>query len=203
MAATILSALRIEDVKTARLLGEAVLRSDGKTKQLWRMAWNELPEIKNLIAQEHGRIYLIVKQTAAGNEILKIGKSECRGGMKTTFSFYQGGLGGSPSLRTFGIHHLINDELQRGNRIEIHGIWTKPISVMVPGLFGETEEMVCPSIHSMEDKCRSEYHTIYGHYPPWNFQENAIPWPEKIAELYKQQVQARGKQTNDEEATET
>jgi len=192
MAATIPSALRIEDVKTAMLLGEAVIRSDGKTKQLWKMEWNESEEVKRLISLEYGRIYLIVKQTDSGNEILKIGKSECRGGMKTTLAFYQGGLCGSPSIRTFGIHHLIHDELQRGNRIEIHGIWTKPVSVMVPGLFNETEEFVCPSIHSMEDKCRSEYHTIYGHYPPWNFQENSIPWPEKIAELFKQQVQTRG-----------
>jgi hypothetical protein len=58
--------------------------------------------------------------------------------------------------------------------------------------FDETEEFVCPSIHSMENKCRTEYKTIYGTYPPWNFQENATPWPVTILDKYKIQVQNRG-----------
>lgn len=185
--------ISIESVSTCTKIGSCILREDDKTKQLWKMQYLEGAETKELIKQDFGRIYLIVRKNANGNEILKIGKSECKGGMKTTFSFYQGGLGGSPSLRTFGIHHLIYQELKKENEIEIYGIWSKPVKVMVPGLYEESEEFLCPSIHSMEEKCRNDYKKTYGCYPPWNFQENVQSWPEDILNLYKQQVQNRGK----------
>lgn len=184
------NSLRIESVKTCQRLGECILRTDSKTKQLWKMQWQD--DAKEMISSDFGRIYLIVKRNGVDNEIMKIGKSECRGGMKTTFAFYQGGLGGSPSIRTFGIHHLIYDELVANNQIEIYGIWSRPVKVMVPGLYSETEEMICPSIHSMENKCRNEYKDIYDRYPPWNFQENAMAWPASILDKYKEQVQNRG-----------
>ena len=119
---------------------------------------------------------------------MNICKSECKGGMKGTFSFYQGGLNGSPSIRTFGIHHLIKQELDNGNKIEIYGIWSKPVKINVPGLFEETEMEVTPSIHCMEDKCRNDYKIIMKDYPPWNFQERGISWPNDILEQYKTQV---------------
>lgn len=194
----IINHINIESVKTCTKLGSCVLRGeDNKTKQLWKVVYND--NVKDLITSDYGRIYLIVKKNETGNEIMKIGKSECKGGMKNTFAFYQGGLGGSPSLRTFGIHHLIYNELIKHNQIEIYGIWSKPVKVMVPGLYDESEEFICPSIHSMEDKCRNEYKNVYGKYPPWNFQENVQSWPEDILEKYKMQVQERGnKTTNDE-----
>ena len=49
---------------------------------------------KNIQKKENGRIYFIV----IDNEIYKIGSSECKGGIKNTFAFYEGGLGGSPSI---------------------------------------------------------------------------------------------------------
>ena len=115
--------LTIDDVKTCTKVGECVLREDTKTKQLWKMSYIENDEVCSLIKKDNGRIYFIVRRNEYNNEILKIGKSECKGGMKSTFSFYQGGLGGSPSLRTFGIHHLIYNELKNNNKIEIYGIW--------------------------------------------------------------------------------
>lgn len=184
--------LTIEDVKTCTKLGECVLREDTKTKQLWKMSYIENEEVNSLIKKDNGRIYLIVRRSESASEILKIGKSECKGGMKTTFAFYQGGLGGSPSVRTFGIHHLIYNELKNSNKIEIYGIWSNPVKVMVPGLYGETEELICPSIHSMEEKCRKDYKDTYGCYPPWNFQENGKSWPDDILQMYKNQVQERG-----------
>lgn len=184
--------LTIEDVKTCTNLGECVLREDTTTKQLWKMSYIKNEEVNSLIKKDNGRIYLIVRRNESAAEILKIGKSECKGGMKTTFAFYQGGLGGSPSLRTFGIHHLIYNELKNSNKIEIYGIWSTPVKVMVPGLYDETEELICPSIHSMEEKCRKDYKDTYGCYPPWNFQENGKSWPDDILQMYKNQVQERG-----------
>ena len=180
--------LTIESVKTAIKIGTCVAYT-GEAKRLWSMNWDNthLDKIKS----NAGRIYLIVTREEGGNGVIKkIGKSECKGGMKNTFAFYQGGLGGSPSIRTFGIHHLISTEIKE-NAVEIWGIWSKPVKVQVPGLFEVTEMMVTPSIHCMEDACRNDYKEIMGEYPPWNFQERGTPWPEDVQIAYKEQVANR------------
>ena len=162
----------------------------GGCKRNWVMKWD--PTHTQRIKDNAGRVYVILSRDVQGvPTIKKIGKSECKGGMKTTFAFYQGGLGGSPSIRTFGIHLLIANELNIGNAIEIWGIWTNPITIKVSGLFEEEEQVVYPSIHSMEDKCRRDYQTAVGNYPPWNFQERGAPWPEFVQLEYKKQVASR------------
>ena len=198
---TLPTIINSQNIKNFTKIGTCAIRNDGKTNQLWKMEWNK--DHDTLIKQNNGRIYLIVKKNEYGiDEIMKIGKSECKGGMKNTFAFYQGGLGGSPSIRTFGIHHLIYNELVANNSIEIYGIWNSPVEVQVPGLFGETTEFICPSIHAMEEKCRNDYKNVYGKYPPWNFQENAISWPNEILEKYKSQVQNRGTTTQNNNTQE-
>ncbi len=184
------------DLVNATKLGQFVKKVGDKGLSTWDIIW--LPEVNHLIKQENGRIYFIV----VDNIIKKIGCSECKGGMKTTFAFYKGGLGGSPSLRTFGIHHLIYDELLANRNVELYGMWNKSIKVQVQGLFGEEEQEIYPAIRSMEDKCRLEYKQVYGKYPEWNFQENAEQWPTHIQELYKAQVQQRGKKKNEESKQE-
>ena len=174
------------DLVNATKLGRFVKKEIGKGLATWDIQWES--EVSNLIKQENGRIYFII----VDNQIKKIGCSECKGGMKTTFSFYKGGLGGSPSLRTFGIHHLIFDELNQNRNVELYGMWNNPIKVKVQGLFGEEEQEIFPAIRSMEDKCRLEYKEVYGRYPDWNFQENAEQWPSNIQDKYKEQVQQRG-----------
>ena len=183
--------LTIESVKTARLVGRCVLRgAENKTKQLWKMQW--VPEHKELVKGNAGRIYLLVSRTKDKPGVIKkIGKSECKGGMATTMAFYQGGLGGSPSVRTFGIHHLITKELKAGNEFEIWGIWSSPVKVQVPGLFDTAEMLVTPSIHCMEDKCRQDYKKIMGDFPPWNYQERGAAWPKDIYEMYQKQIASR------------
>ena len=188
------SPLTIEGVKTALKIGTCVLDASDYNR-LWTMNWDQ--QYKEKIADNAGRIYLIVSRLPSSSNALapgiikKIGKSECRGGMKSTFSFYQGGLGGSPSIRTFGIHHLIAEELKTGNDVEIWGIWSAPVAALVPGLFDTIELFVTPSIHTMEERCRNDYKAIMNDYPPWNFQERAKAWPENINILYKQQVANR------------
>jgi flagellar biosynthesis GTPase FlhF len=181
--------LTIESVKTAIKIGTCV-HYTGKANRLWCMNWDS--DHMNKVKSDAGRIYLIVSREEGGEGVIKkIGKSECKGGMKNTFGFYEGGLGGSPSIRTFGIHHLISTEIKEEKTIEIWGIWSKPVKVQVPGLFDVTEMMVTPSIHCMEDACRNDYKKIMGEYPPWNFQERGAPWPEDVQIAYKEQVANR------------
>ena len=174
------------DLAYAVKLGKFIKKASEKVLSKWDIQWES--GVESLIKQENGRIYFIF----VNNEIFKIGCSECKGGMKTTFAFYKGGLGGSPSLRTFGIHLLIHEQLEAGKNVELYGMWNDAIKVKVKGLFGEKEEVIYPSIKSMEDTCRNNYKEVYNKYPPWNFQENAEQWPLHIQELYKAQVQQRG-----------
>jgi len=187
--------LTIESVKTACLVGRCVLRgAENKTKQLWKMQW--VPEHKELVRKNDGRVYLMVARAPDAQGIIKkIGKSECKGGMYNTLSFYQGGLGGSPSVRSFGIHHLIAKELQAGNQFEIWGIWSMPVAIRVPGLFAVTEMFVTPSIHSMETKCCEDYKGVMGDFPPWNYQERGASWPKDIYSLYQKQIASRSRRS--------
>lgn len=142
---------------------------------------------KNIQKKENGRIYFIV----IDNEIYKIGSSECKGGIKNTFSFYEGGLGGSPSIRTLGIHLLIQENLTLGKTIQIYVLFIEPIKVIITGLLSSIEKITYPQIKEMEDLCRKDYKKIYGKYPIWNYQENSEEWPQYIKLAYKQQVNNR------------
>jgi len=137
--------------------------------------------------KENGRIYFII----VDDKIYKIGSSECKGGIKTTFAFYEGGLGGSPSIRTFGIHLLIQEQLNLGKTIKIYALFNEPIKVTINGLSSSVEKITYPQIKEMEDLCREDYKKIYGKYPQWNFQENVEEWPEHIKLAYKEQVNNR------------
>ena len=184
----------IENVTTATKLGSCALYN-GTCKRLWNVVWD--PSEMELVKSEKGRIYLIVSrandQESLG-EIKKIGKSECKGGMKKTFAFYQNGISGSPSIRTFGIHHLITAELKAGKIVEIWGIWSpQPIEMEINGLLGTQTKLVYPSIHIMEELCRIDYKNATRTLPPWNFQERGQPWPDWVQQSFKQQVAGRGK----------
>lgn len=193
---SVLNCVHSEHVTMAIKIGKCISNLKPKSKRFWQMEWD--PEYENKIKDNAGRIYLIVSRMPSQDGIespgviMKIGKSECRGGMKSTFSSYQSALVGSPSIRSFGIHHLIYNEMSKGNQVEIYGIWSKPVKSFIPGLFENEEMDVTPSIHRMEEKCRNDYKKIMGNYPPWNFQERGEQWPNNILELYKEQVSQRG-----------
>ena len=142
---------------------------------------------KEIQKKENGRIYFII----INDEIYKIGSSECKGGIKNTFGFYEGGLGGSPSIRTFGIHQLIQEQLNLGKIIKIYALFIEPIKVTIQGIVSSVERITYPQIKEMEDLCRKDYKKIYGKYPQWNFQENVEEWPEHIKLAYKEQVNNR------------
>lgn len=168
-------------------IGHLVANTSG-SKNKWKVCYTC---DKKFQKQENGRIYLLV----VNDEIYKIGSSSCIGGIKTTFSFYEGGLGGSPSIRTFGIHMLLQNELDKGSNIKIYSLFNEAIEVVVKGLTSEEKKITYPDIKVMEELCRKNYKEVYGKYPLWNFQENGEKWPDWINEAYKEQVNNRGKGT--------
>ena len=173
----------VTSIPNIKYIGD-IISKDTKSKGKWKVDYKCTKETQK---QENGRIYFIV----VNGIIYKIGSSSCEGGIKTTFAFYEGGLGGSPSIRTFGIHLLIQKELDAGNLIQIYTLFIEPITIHISGISSTKEVTTYPDIKVLEDLCREDYKLICGKYPQWNFQENAEKWPEEINQAYVQQVNAR------------
>ena len=175
--------INVSEIKDIIYIGN-IVEKNTQSKGKWKL---EYSCDKNIQKKENGRIYFIV----VNGEIYKIGSSECKGGIKNTFSFYEGGLGGSPSIRTFGIHLLIQEQLNLGKIIQIYALFIESIKVTIKGLLSSIEKITYPQIKEMEDLCREDYKKVYGKYPKWNFQENVEEWPQHIKLAYKAQVNNR------------
>ena len=130
------------------------------------------------LKDDSGRVYLIV----VDGVIYKIGGSQCKDGIKGTWSFYCGGMTGSPSVRTYGIPILIREKLDNGSKVELYMIPSEKVFAPVKGLFGEEDGKVGIDFKAIEDKCKKDYKSIVGDYPKWNFQERNQPWPRYIQE---------------------
>lgn len=177
--------MNIKDVKTAFKIADVVL--DKKHKQN-HIKINFLPEIideegekleKSILKNNAGRVYIIV----VDGIIKKIGGSQSKGGIKATLSFYQSAMQGGPSLRSYGIHLLITEALEKGKKVEIYMITSQSVKASVKGLFSE-EKKNTNVFKEMENKCKEDYKKIEGDFPEWNYQERAVPWPKKIHESY-------------------
>ena len=175
--------INFEDDENIIDIGDVIEKNTG-ARAKWMIEYKCDKSIKK---KENGRIYLIV----VDGFIYKIGSSESKGGIKNTFSSYEGGLGGSPSLRTFGIHLLIQEELDAGKKIQIYALFIEPIIVTIRGLSSSSQVKTYPQIKEMEDLCREDYKKYHGKYPRWNFQENGDEWYERIQLAYKEQVNNR------------
>ena len=177
--------MNIKDIKTAFKVADVVL--DKKHKQNY-IKINYLSEItdekgekieKSILQNNAGRVYIIV----VDGIIKKIGGSQSKGGIKATLSFYQSAMQGGPSLRSYGIHLLITEALEKSKKVEIYLIPSKIVKASVKGLFSE-EKKSTNVFKEMENKCKEDYKKIEGDFPEWNYQERAVPWPKKIHESY-------------------
>ena len=168
--------MKIEDVKTAVHVADVVARND-KNKNKIKMKWsNEVP--LSFLKNNNGRVYLIV----VDGIIYKIGGSQCKGGIKGTWSFYCGAMNGSPSVRTYGIPVLIRECLDVGQKVSVWMINSESVIAPVLGLFGSAEQKVGIDFKAIEDKCKNDYLEIVGDYPVWNIQEANKSWPRYIQE---------------------
>lgn len=179
--------MKIKEVKTAFKVADAILDKKHAIRHIKFVFLDEIFDehgkkiSKSILRDDSGRIYIIVSHGI----IKKIGGSQCKGGIKTTMSFYQGGMQGGPSIRTFGIHLLIKEELEKGKKIEIYMITSKKIKMKVKGLFKE-EYMKASSFKEMEDKCKKDYKGVEGKLPPWNFQERGEVWRQDILRAHSE-----------------
>lgn len=186
--------MNIKDVKTGFKIAEVVL--DKKHRQN-HIKINFLPEIidekgriseNSILKSNTGRVYIIT----VDGIIKKIGGSQSKGGIKATLSFYQSAMQGGPSLRSYGVHLLIKESLEKGSRVEIYMIISQGVKAPVKGLFSE-EKMKVSAFKEMENKCKKDYKSVEGDLPEWNFQERGVPWPKKIHQSYVRFLTARVK----------
>jgi hypothetical protein len=177
--------MKISDVKTAKKVASAYLktkhiqrgRNKGKISSMWSLDWCIDADLQK---DERGRVYLFVSD----EEIMKLGGSQGKGGIKSTMSFYITALSGNPSLRSFGIHKHIEQELLKGRKVDVYCLWGSQITSKVPGLFDSTSMIVSP-FKEMERNCVDDYKSnTDGHLPKWNYQENGEKWPSEIRDEY-------------------
>lgn len=147
--------------------------------------WNIVYDInidKKLLTNDSGRVYIIT----SNGIIKKIGGSQSKGGIKSTLGPYKSAMKGNPSLRSFGIHKLVENEINNGNIVEIYLIISAEIEITaeIKGLFNTEVKIISP-FHDMENKCKYDYKSIVGKYPEWNYQENGKKWPTDIREQYE------------------
>ena len=134
---------------------------------------------RNLIKKEGGRVYLI----CVNDVIYKIGYSRVKSGMKGTLGAYEGSMGGKPGINRYGIHILINNELNKGNDVSIYVKYSPVIKLEKPimGLNKKHKKIETSLAHEFEDICKKDYNDFEkGRFPKWNFQENREQWPKEI-----------------------
>lgn len=168
--------MNIDQVNTAILVGKISILN-GNDKKYWQTDWDVTK--KEIINDTSGRVYLITSDGI----IKKIGGSQDKGGLLGTFLWYENSaLNGRPSIRTYGTHMLIHNELVNGKNVEIYMIKSEKVMASVKGLFGEITKFVNTDFKEMENICKKDYKDLYGNYPEWNFQENKTQWPLIISE---------------------
>jgi hypothetical protein len=168
--------MNINKVTTAIKVGKSV-RIHNNSKKNWGIIWDENSE--DVINNKSGRVYLIV----SNGEIKKIGGSQDKGGIKGTLKWYSdSALTGGPSVRTYGIHMFITEELDNGNDVEFYVITSEKVILPVKGLFNEELVFTNVNFKSMENKCKEDYIGVMGELPKWNIQERAESWPIYIRE---------------------
>jgi hypothetical protein len=167
--------MNIDLVATATKVGTFVINNNPKTKATLKVEWEDLD--KSILQNDSGRVYLLV----VDNVIRKIGGSVSKGGIKATMSFYASGNCGRPSIRSYGICVLIENELKSGKNVEIYMIQSEQVKAPVNGLFGTTQSMVS-AFKEMETQCVADYVKIEGQHPDWNYQEAGKPWEQYIQE---------------------
>lgn len=158
------NAIKVFDIETRWDNSKSIIKISNKIKNT------------SLLKSNAGRVYLIV----IDGQVMKIGGSESKGGILSTFGFYCGAMSGGPSDRTFGCMYLMRKALDEGKKVEIYLIKTKMMKLEVENLTGKIEVLASVSFKYIEDACKEEWLKYNDSLPPWNFQERGEVWDEGI-----------------------
>lgn len=151
--------MKIQDTKGFVLIAVCIKNT---RKALIRFDYS-ICEEDSLLSKEGGRVYLV----CVNDEIYKIGYSIDKNGMRGTLDFYEGAMGGKPSIRSYGIHKLIKRELDKGNKVSVCVKYAPQISMKKPivGLNKNHNIKISPA-KEFENICKKDYYNFEkGKYP--------------------------------------
>ena len=118
-------------------------------------------------------------------EVVKIGGSDCKAGIKATLGFYKDGLSkGNPGKNRHAIAYLLKKNLKKASKIEIWAIFGDPQLTMIRGFYEGLQVLAPPASKLLETQCKEEFKQVTGHYPVWNLKENSKSYPLEIQESY-------------------
>lgn len=171
--------MRIKDITNKVKVCDLILNNNESDRRLWDVLWNK--ECSNkLLTQNNGRCYFIT----VNDEIVKIGYSDCQGGIRSTIEAYKSsGNSGRPSDRTHGIHVLIAEELLKGNEVSFYFTYNQKIDFELV-LMNGNKKIISQSLSgkTLEVENMAIFIEQEGRYPIWNLQEAGLPWPSYIQE---------------------
>ena len=175
--------MKINTVKTAFKIADIELVPNST-----KLNFNYLKDLKDengeklpqsVLRENYARVYLIV----VDGEIKKIGDSQSEGGIKQTLEIYRdGGIGGRPSIRSFGIWYFLYSTMLQKHKVEFYMIFQPNFKAEIKGLFGYNKILNASySYKILENCCMNDYlGQSNGNYPAWNVQEQAGDWPAEI-----------------------
>lgn len=168
------------DNKNIFLVGEFLTRNSSKNLLSFNWVLSKVYQ-----KDKRGRVYFFIEKKPNGEfNVLKIGKSNDKQGIKGTIEFYVSTLSGTPSITRFSVHHLINEKLLGGSQIFVYCKFSDSVFTKVSGIFNEYEINIPLDVTYIENICLQEYHKHFMKYPEWNFQENNTQIPLKLVENY-------------------
>ncbi|MDR0967945.1 MAG: hypothetical protein LBL75_03945 [Rickettsiales bacterium] len=190
--------MKITQVKTAFKIAD-IEYVPGSTKLNFKYLTELKDENKNplpqsVLTKNLARVYLIV----VDGEIKKIGGSQAAGGIKGTLRIYQdGGVGGRPSIRSFGIWYFLYTTILKKKKIEFYMIYQENFPKEIKGLFGfHNIKDAYVSYKLLEQCCEEDYkNKENGKYPDWNIQEQAGDWPDNVKQQHAEITQKSTKKT--------
>jgi hypothetical protein len=161
--------MKIKYVKTAIKVGDVVfVNKDKKSLQ-----FNLDSKLSNEdYTNNAGRVYYIV----VDDEIVKIGGSQCKGGIKNTFNFYFNGYKGSPSPRTYCCWNYMRKAILDNKKVEVYFTLAPIVSARIPTMIGYEDVQIPVDFHKMEDSAVSEYLRVEKKHPYLNLQESGGKW---------------------------
>jgi hypothetical protein len=181
----------IKKVNIAEKIGEFYLKNN--SQNYIGIKWDKTLSIEKL-TNNIGRVYIFT----VNDNIYKIGKSICKGGIRSTIKFYTNSMNGNPGPSRFIMQLLIRNELLLKNKVDVYLIPVESSIAHINGLFGDVEQNDSSNPIYTESKCLNDYKSIANKYPTWNFKENNKRFPIELERKYtKRRVEKNnGKSSN-------
>ena len=147
--------------------------------------WNKLVTFvfcvdKDIQTSSVARLYLLVSD----GEIIKIGGSTQKTGIKGTLKWYEDAYSGSPDSRgrTLGVPTALRAEVNAGHKVEVYMCFTPCVEVDAPGITSNVKIMIS-GYKQMETLWIDQYKEANnGIAPILNIQENKDRHPEALFE---------------------